>query len=204
MIETLKQYDALFIQNNSHGDEKCESVFEFCNRSSQLILSAPHSTRSFVSKKEKIADLYVGAIVKFIGIEKNISTLIRTKYTPYKALISDYIANNNLQKHYFLDIHGFNQDIGYDICLGIGEASADNYPKIKDIINIAQKYNLKIIVNHPNYTGINGLTGRYHKIFKNPNVIQIEIKKYLRDFYANPDVVENITLPFLRDVVDCY
>jgi hypothetical protein len=204
MIELLKKYNECFVLNNSHGQEELDNIFEFTDYSSLLILSAPHATRSFCNKKEKCADLYTGALVQYLGEICNISSIIRTKFTPYKALILDYITEHNLQEHYFLDVHGFNQNIDYDICLGIGSFPEQNYPYLQEIINITQKYDLKIIVNHENYTGKCGLTGRYQKVYNKPCVIQIELKQYLRDFYNNPDVVRNITIPFFIDIIKCY
>ena len=148
MIDTLKEYNKLFMQNYSRGDENSLDIFKYIDRDSKLILTAPHSTRSFCNKKEKIADLYTGALVKYLGEQNNVSTIIRTKFTPYKALISDWIVQNNVQQHYFLDIHGFNQDIGFDICLGIGEFEEKDYPYLADVIQVAKKYGLKTIVNH--------------------------------------------------------
>ena len=204
MIDILKKYDEFFILNNSRGNLAEENVFEFTDKSSCLILSAPHATMSFANKKEKCADLYTGAIVKYLGQKNNVSTLIRKKFTPYRCMVSDYIAAHNLQEHYFLDIHGFNKDIDYDVCIGIGNWEADEYPYLCDILQIADKHNLKTIVNHPNYTGRYGLTGRYQNEFAKPNVIQLELKKYLRDFYNNPDIVKEITLPFLSEIINCY
>jgi len=204
MISRLKEYNKLFMQNYSHGDENSTDVFSYIDRKSSLILTAPHSTRSFYNKKEKRADLYTGAIVKYLGEQNNISTIIRTKFTPYKALISDWIEQHNLYQHYFLDIHGFNQDIDYDVCLGIGKFEEKDYPYLQELIQIAQQYNLKTIVNHPDYCGLYGLTGRYQKIFNQPNIIQIEIQKELRDFFNYPDKLENITIPFLTDVINLY
>ena len=204
MINKLKNYNEYFVRNNSYGQEERKDVFEFTDYSSPLILSAPHATRSFCNKKEKCADLYTGAIVKYLGSVNKVSTLVRTKFTPYKFLISNYIAEHNLQNHYFLDIHGFNQEIGYDICLGIADFEAGNYPYLSHILEIAKQYGLKTAINHPNYTGKIGLTGRYQKMFNKPKVIQIELKQYLRDFYRNSDIVLNITLPFFNDVIHCY
>ena len=204
MLELLKKYNEQFIQNHSHGNENDEDVFEYTNYDSKLILTAPHATASFCNKKEKVADLYTGAIVRYLGEQNHTSTIVRKKFTPYKALISEWIRNHNIAEHYFLDIHGFNQDIDYDICFGIGEFEEKNYPYLQDIIEVAQKYGLKTIVNHPNYCGLKGLTGRYQKIFNKPNVIQIEIKKELRDFFDCADNVKNITIPFLTEVVGLY
>ena len=204
MIDTLKKYNDSFIQNHSHGNENENDIFKYKNRNSSLILTAPHSTCSFCNKKEKIADLYTGALVKYLGEQNNVSTIVRTKFTPYKALISDWIIQNNTHEHYFLDIHGFNQDIEYDICLGIGNFEEVNYPYLQQIIQITQKYNLRTIVNHPNYCGLKGLTGRYQKIFNLPNVIQMEIKKEFRDFFEYPEIVKNITIPFLSEVIRVY
>ena len=204
MIELLKKYNEYFVQNHYHGNEDDEDVFEYTNCDSNLILTAPHSTASFCNKKEKVADLYTGAIVKYLGEQNHISTIVRNKFTPYKALISEWIINHNIEEHYFLDIHGFNQDIDYDLCLGIGEFEEKNYPYLQEIVQIAKKYGLRTIVNHPDYCGLKGLTGRYQKIFNKPNIIQIEIKKEFRDFFNNQDKVKNITIPFLTDIIKCY
>ena len=71
-------------------------------------------------------------------------------------------------------------------------------------MQVAEKYGLRVIVNHPNYCGLKGLTGRYQKIFNLPNVIQMEIKKEFRDFFNNPEVVKNTTIPFLTEVINLY
>ncbi len=204
MINKLKEYNQRYMQNISHGDEAAEEIFELTDRRTALILSAPHSTRSFVCKKEKPADLYTGALVQYVGEVCSVSTLIRTKFTPYKVLISDYIEEKGVQNHYFLDIHGFNQDMDADICLGTGSWEAKEYPYLDKILKIAEKYTLKAAVNHPDYRGICGLTGRYQKTFNKPNVIQMELQQRLRNFYTNPEIVENITVPFLADVIKAY
>lgn len=204
MINTLKQYDQYYNQDYSAGDQTCENVFNFIDRKSKLILSAPHATRSFTNKHDKLSDLFTGAITQYLGETEDISTLIRVKYTPYKCLVSDYVAEHNLHNHYFLDIHGFNQDIDYDICLGIHTYEQQNYPYLDKIITIAEKYHLKYIVNHPNYTGKFGLVGRFQEKFNKPNVIQIEFKKHLRDFYNYSEVIENTTIPWMKDIIKEY
>lgn len=204
IINELKKYNERFALNRCHGDENCAEIFEFTDYSSALILSAPHATCSFCNKKEKISDLYTGALVKYLGNKHKISHIVRTKFVPEKRLISDFIRKEALQNHYFLDIHGFNKDIGADICLGVGYLNTANYPYLQKIIDIAKKYNLKISVNHPNYRGTAGLTGRYQKEFGVPNVIQIELKQYLRDFMSYPEIVKKTTLPFFKDIIKEY
>lgn len=201
IITKLKEMDTEF---HSYGNTNRNETFDYTNRESTLILSAPHSTKSFANKKEKLADLYTGALVKYLGQEENISTIVRVKYTPYKDMISDYIANNNLENHYFLDIHGFSKPIRYDICFGIADSAPIDAPNLQKLLSIAHKYNLKTIVNHPNYSGTAGLTGRYLKKFNKPNVIQIELSKKLRDFYENPEIVKEITIPMLREFINCF
>lgn len=204
MIDKLKKYNAFYANNGSCGNEKYYEVFKYADRKSKLILSAPHATKSFVSKKEKPADLYTGAIVEYVGEQTETSTLIRTKYVNKKELISDYVANNGLENHFFVDVHGFDKDIEYDVCLGICEYETKGYPYLEDIIAIVQKYNLKTIVNYPGYTGKSGFTRRYQEQFGKPNIIQMELKRYLRDFYHNPDIVKKITIPMMIEVANCY
>ena len=204
MINELKKYDARYCANLSHGDESADNIFEFTDYGSKLILSAPHATCSFVKKHEKLADLFTGAIAQYLGMKNHISTIIRTKFTPYKALISDYIFENKLDEHYFLDLHGFDKDIDYDICLGTADCLPEDCPYLAEILEVAKKYHLKTIVNHPSYTGMVGLTGRYQVACGKPYVIQMEIKRYLRDFYRNPEMVREITIPFLTDITKLY
>lgn len=201
MIEKLKELDKEFY---SYGNPNRSETFEYTNHQTSLILSAPHSTKSFTNKKEKLADLHTGALVKYLGELENISTIVRVKYTPYKDMISDYITKNNLEEHYFLDIHGFSKAIRYDICFGIADSAPVDSPFLQNLLSIAHKYNLKTIVNHPNYSGTHGLTGRYQKTFNKANVIQIELSKKLRDFYENPEIVKNITIPMLREFINCF
>ena len=201
MITKLKELDTDF---HSYGNMNRNETFEYTNRNSSLILTAPHATKSFVRKQEKVADLYTGAIVKYLGQKEDISTIIRVKYTPYKDMISDYIANNGLEEHYFLDIHGFSKALRYDICFGIADSAPIDSPHLQKLLSIAHKYNLKTIVNHPSYSGTVGLTGRYLKQFNKANVIQIELSKKLRDFYENPEIVENITIPMLSEFINCF
>lgn len=204
MINKLKEYNAFYMNNNSYGKEEYPEVFKYKDRKSKLILSAPHATKSFVSKKEKPADLYTGAIVEYIGEQTETSTLIRTKYVNKKVLISDYVANNGLENHFFVDVHGFDKDIEYDVCLGIYEYEAKGYPYLEDIIAILEKYDLRTIVNYPDYTGRNGFTRRYQEQFGKPNIIQMELKRYLRDFYQNPEIVEKTTIPMMIEIANCY
>lgn len=204
MIEILKEYNTIFIQNNAYGEISKEEIFHFDNHNSKLILTAPHSTRSFCSKQEKKADSYTGAIVKYLSRLNDISNITRTKFVAYKSLISDFVADNNLQNHYFLDIHGFKQNIDYDICLGTGYFDATGYPFLEEIIEVIKTYKLKYDVNHPHYMGRNGLTGRYQRQFSKPNVIQMELSYELRDFYGKPEMFCNTTAPMLNEIINIY
>lgn len=204
MIEILKKYNEFYHQNCSHGDETSSCVYRFYDKGTKLILTAPHSTRIFINQKERFSDLYTGAITQYVGETTETSAIIRQKYVSYKALISDFITDNNLQKHYFLDIHGFEKDIPYDICLGIGEMDKDNYPYLQEIAQIIQSFDLRVAINHENYMGLHGLTGCYQKIYNKPNVIQMEMRRHLRDFYNNQENVQKITIPMLTKITDLY
>lgn len=204
MIETLKKYDEVFSQNLSHGDETCEEVFYFTDCGTRLILSAPHATASFANKKEKAADLFTGALVQYLGMKNHISNIIRKKFTPYKCLISDYISEHGLCDHYFLDIHGFVKIDDCDVCLGTGLFGAVQYPYVQEILDIAKKYDLRVALNHPDYRGKAGLVGRLQQTTEKPLTIQLELHRRLRDFYQHPETVQNITLPFLEDIIHCY
>lgn len=204
MLDTLKKYNEPFMRDHSHGDSLSPYIFAFTDRGSKLILSAPHATRSFENHHEKIADVYTGALVQLLGEDNNISTIVRTKFVPYRTRVADYISDHKLEEHYFLDIHGFNQPIDYDICLGIGHFQEQDYPYLSAILSLADGYNLRCIVNHPNYKGLYGLTSSYQQRWHQPNVIQVELQPYLRDFYHHPDRVLTTTIPFFNDVIQLY
>lgn len=134
----------------------------------------------------------------------DISNITRTKFVAYKSLISDFVADNNLQNHYFWDIHGFKQNIDYDICLRTGYFDATGYPFLEEIIEVIKTYKFKYDVNHPQYMGKNGLTGRYQRQFSKPNVIQMELSYELRDFYSKPEMFCNTTVPMLNEIINIY
>ena len=75
---------------------------------------------------------------------------------------------------------------------------------MEDIIAILKKYDLRTIVNYPGYTGKGGFTRRYQEKFGKPNIIQMELKRYLRDFYQNPEIVEKTTIPMMIEIANCY
>ncbi len=54
MLELLKEYNEPFIKNCSHGDEEKTDIFQYTDFNSKLILTAPHSTRSFCNKKKRL------------------------------------------------------------------------------------------------------------------------------------------------------
>ena len=85
MIEELKILDKEF---HSYGNTDRNETFEYTNRNTSLILSAPHATKSFVRKKEKLADLYTGAIVKYLGQKENTSTIIILQTTTLRSITS--------------------------------------------------------------------------------------------------------------------
>ena len=204
MLSILKEYDKLYANNFSYGRQDREEVFDFENRNSKLILSAPHSTRTFLKNKEKLADLYTGAITKYVGEFCGVSTIIRNKYEAREFFISDYVFEHGLENHYFVDVHGFDKNIDYDVCLGIYKYKKDNYPYLDEIVAIGRKYGLKVAVNYPKYTGKGGFVEPFQEKTGKPNIIQMELKRYLRDFYQNPDIVEKITIPMMIEIANCY
>ena len=179
-------------------------MFKYIDRGSNLIFSAPHSTQSFVNRKDKVADLYTGTIVEYVGEQTNTSTLTRMKYVNKRVRIFDYVAKHGLQNHFFIDVHGFDKDINYDVCLGIYQYETEKYPYLSEIVNVLQKYGLRVAINYPTYTGKGGFTRHYQEQVGKPNIIQIELKRYLRDFYKNPDIVENVTIPMMIEIADYY
>ena len=70
MIDTLKRYNDIFMQNYSRGDENSIEAFKYTDCNSNLILTAPHSTRSFCNKKEKTELIELDAWIAPSDIDK--------------------------------------------------------------------------------------------------------------------------------------
>lgn len=203
MLEILKTSEEAFSCNEYFGQENGEEFFYFEDRGSRVVLSAPHATRTFVCKKVKAPDLFTGALATVIGKCFGYSSLVRTGFCPQKALISDFIKENNLGGKYFLDIHGMDNGREFDLALGTGYFSADVYRReIEKIRELTEKYKIKMVLNHPDYRGIRGLAGRYQKEFGLPQVLQLEWRQDYRNFYACPEKVLEQTIPFIAELAD--
>lgn len=204
MLERLKKSEELFAENNYYGMVSRENIFEFTDRSSKVILSAPHAVRSFVQGGIKVPDLFTGAIAEVLGCDCALSTIVRTRYAEGRHYISDFVKEKGLKEHYFLDIHGMSENQNFELAVGTGYFSAQSYSKILIRLKyLAEKYGIKMTINHPDYRGAVGLTGRYQKEYGSPNILQLEWRKDMRDFYRFPEKVLNITLPFIKEAADC-
>ena len=90
---------------------------------------------------------------------------------------------------------------GFDLAVGTGYIQPEQYEKqLKLIDKLAKKYGLRYVINHANYTGKIGLTGRLQKATGQANVLQLEWSKDYRDIFNSIDNVENVTLPFISEL----
>lgn len=200
-IEQLTALGADFLANESDGRLEAENVFEMANRDSYVILSAPHATNTFVGGKRKKIDLFTGEIVSALGYDLNLSTIVRTKFVPQEAKISDFVIEKNLGGHFFLDIHAMSERREFDLAVGTGYFAAADYMRELDLIAaLAEKYKIRFVVNHPAYCGKVGLTGHYQQHFNKPGVLQLEWRKDFRNYYAEPQKVLEQTVPFLSEL----
>ncbi len=200
-LEQLTVLGADFLANESNGRPEAENVFEMANRDSHVILSAPHATNSFSNHKKKAVDLFTGEIVTALGQELNLSTIVRSKYMPERLQISDYVIEQNLGGHFFLDIHGMSANRDFELAVGTAFYSVQDYESELDLIEaLAEKYKIRLVVNHPDYCGWYGLTGSYQQHFKKPEVLQLEWRKDFRNYFAEPQKVLEQTIPFLSDL----
>ncbi len=202
MLADLEKFSRRFslaeVEKNQTGE-----IFQFDDRGSQLILSAPHSVRSFVCKKVKPADAFTGEIVSYLGENCNISTIVRKRFVPYKCMIQDFIAQQNLQNKSFLDFHGMRNDRPFDLAVGTGMITALNYKQELEFIRqLAEKYKIKIVFNHPDYRGGAGLCGRLQREYGSDKILQLEWRRDFRDFYSRPDIVCSQTVPFMRELIE--
>lgn len=203
MQEKLKLYNEIFVQNDAFGNEKNKEVFSYFDKNSYVCLSAPHATKTFTNKHIKSSDLYTGAIVKYIGEENNFSYIVRNKFMPQKCLINDFILQNELENHFFLDIHGMKNDNGFDLAVGTGYFDVKKYSSELEYIDIlTKKYNIKYVINHENYKGCVGLTGRIQKETGKASVLQLELSKNYRDIFDKIINIEKVTIPFLTELAE--
>lgn len=203
MLDRLKKAEEFFAANEYGGQLENDGFFQCCNRNSKVMLSAPHATRTFVNGRNKAPDLYTGAITQLLGEEHSISTIVRTKYAPDLIRIIDFVKAHKLENHYFLDIHGMDMNREFELAVGTGYFSEIDYKKELDFLqNLADKYQVKMVINHPNYTGRVGLTGDYQKDYEQPKILQLEWRKDFRSFYISPEKVLEKTMPMIKDLAD--
>lgn len=203
MFSELCKYNDFFAQNNSEGNITADEVFVYLYHGSRVCLSAPHATKSFANKQPKKCDLYTGAIVRYIAERYNYDCIFRQKYLPQKTLISDFILQHNLTNHFFLDIHAMKEGTGFDLAVGTAYMSEEQYAQPLQIIAaLCRKYQLNYVINHPDYTGKFGLTGRLQKATGYANVLQLEWRLAYRDIFNNFDNVSKTSIPFLKDLCD--
>ena len=200
MLDKLKGYSSLFFDTETSLER--ENVFSFRDEGSGLVLCAPHSTKSFACKRIKMQDLYTGELVRFLGEECQVSTIVRTKFVPFKVLVSDFVEEKGLLDKLFIDVHGMTNDRSFDLAVGTGIKEPELYDGALHVVSVlARKYNIKMVVNHPNYSGCAGLTGRLQKKHERCTSLQLEWRRDFRDFYNCPQIVEKQTIPFMKELV---
>lgn len=125
MLSRLLELNDKYIQNNGfgYGDE----AFVFTDRSSKLVLSAPHAVKTHLNDNVKSADLFTGALVDFVGEKCNISTLVRVSYLDKEYLADEFIKAQNIGERFFLDIHGMVDHEDFELAVGTGLLEADAY-----------------------------------------------------------------------------
>ena len=202
MLNLLKKYEKEFSQNFYRGPISGD-FYDFENRGSKLILSAPHSVRTFRNKQEKSPDLYTGALVKLLGKQNKLSTIVRQRFSIEKNSITDFIIQHRLEHFYFLDIHGMKENNDYDLAVGTGILPTEEYQiQLEKIGQLSEKYKIRYTVNHPSYTGKYGLTGDLQRINPFPRILQLEWTPEMRNFYTHPRQVMLRTLPFISELSD--
>lgn len=195
--------EEFFAVDEYYGQSKSEEVFRFYNRDSKVLLSAPHATRTFVNNQIKAPDLYTGSITQVLGERYNLSTIVRTKYMPNVVKIIDFVEEHKLENHYFLDIHGMDLNREFELAVGTGYLSEADYRKELDFLKyLANKYEVKMVINHLNYTGKIGLTGDYQEAYQQPKILQLEWRKDFRSLYTSPEKVLEKTIPMIKELAD--
>ena len=198
MLQKLITYNEPFWRQNAQGNLDAPSVFSYVENNSYVCLSAPHATQSFAHKKVKQSDLFTGSIVTYVAKEKIFSYIVRNKFVAQKCLINDFILENHLENHFFLDIHAMKDGNGFDLAIGTGYFLPQEYKHELEYIDaLCRQFGLAYVINHENYTGRAGLTGRLQKATGKANVLQLEWRRGFRDIFTHPDAVCQITIPFI-------
>lgn len=200
-LEKMQNLGKLFFDNDCDGILSSEAVFDFCDRHSHLILSAPHSTNSFICKAKRRLDLFTGELALVLGEERGVSTIVRNKFVEQKVLVSDFVIEKDLGDHFFLDLHGMSAEHDFELAIGTAYFEPEDYKKELDLIGtLAEKYQIKFVINHPDYCGDRGLTGRYQQHYNKPNVLQLEWRPDCRNYYDHSEIVLSKTIPFLSEL----
>lgn len=202
MFDRLKELNLKYQANFGKGLMDDDNVFEFKDRHSAIVLSAPHATQTWAKQAVKKSDLYTGALTEYLAEELGFSSLIRQKFVPEKINICDYITHLGLDNLFFLDIHGVAADKVFELGVGTGKLSASDYAaEIALLQKLAEKYQIKIVINHPDYRGLCGLTKELQDIHNRPQILQLEWRLDMRNFFAYPDNVFQRTIPFMLALV---
>ena len=200
MKNELLKYNECFVLNDFEGQIEKKSVFSYIEKSSKVCLCAPHSVKSFANKSIKKSDLYTGALVSFIGEKFGFSYIVRNKFVDYKCRIDDFVLENKLGNHYFLDIHGMKNNDEFDLAVGLGCGNVEDYnDELAKIDELALKFGIRYVINHPCYMGKVGFTGKFQQKSGKTNIMQLEWSKDFRDFNKKFEIVEAKTIPFLVD-----
>ena len=178
MLNRLKKYEEEYCRNTYCGNSE-GGDFRFEDRGSRLILTAPHAVRTLRDNRPKAPDLCTGALTRLAGEQNDVSTIIRHRTGEERNAAAGFVIDRQLANHCFLDIHGMSGGREFEL---------------------AEKYKIRWVTNHPDYTGRFGLTGSLQRLNPLPRILQLEWRSDLRDFYLFPADVLERTLPFLSEL----
>lgn len=149
--------------------------FRFEDRGSRLILTAPHAVRTLRDNRPKAPDLCTGALTRLAGEQNDVSTIIRRRTGEERNAAAGFVIDRQLANHCFLDIHGMNGGREFELAVGTGILPAADYaPELELIGRLAEKYKIRWVTNHPDYTGRFGLTGSLQRLNPLPRILQLE------------------------------
>ena len=201
MKNELSEYNVRFVLNGFEGQIEKESIFSYIEKCSKVCLSAPHSVKSFVCDRVKKSDLYTGALVNYLGEKFGFSFIVRDKFVDYKCRIDDFVFEKGIDNHYFLDIHGMKNNDEFDLAVGLGYGSVEDYKEeLAKIDELALKFGIRYVVNHSSYMGKVGFTGKFQQKSGKKSIMQLEWSKDFRDFNHKIETVEGKTIPFLFEL----
>lgn len=209
-MSIFSDYEQEFKINNRDGQLKEEKSYRIQSGKNNIIISAPHSVRHMQNGNVKSADLYTGAIAKFVAEKTNSHLIVKCAFNKdnpnssnnsnYKKELANHIKQNNIK--FLIDIHGASLTQPFNVDVGTFNGQNINNRKEveKIIVNAFAKNNIdEVFFNHTFIASANTVS---RKINEQTGIIafQLEINRRLRKTKHNLNLVCNSIIEIVNNL----